>query len=1152
MPNAKPRRRPPLPKSLPYFLPALFAVALAAFGASALALLPLLIANVLCMAAVCHAIGLDPEATFLRTALRRGATHLIVFSLYTALVFALVAWPLLDLSQAPSLGATLGLCAALVVALALLWRLWPVFGLVYLWDDAYPEGEERSWISTASMRSIAFAWHLTSAQEHFFTRFLPAASSYLALAFGALALAGISSVLPDEFRTASLILYAFVVLPLCTLLAAQCTLRGLLCERPGERKAASDTVPVESSRTARMAKPVATAAPVAATSSGSASAAGTPGLPPAALAQALLDAARNGEVEQAIALLERGAKPDAAPPVGARDQRSALVLAALLPDTRLLRALIARGAQVNRAHAGVTALLAATRDSYHGRAEAVMTLLANGADPRLTDAEGNTPLHYAALAADAAIAAILIDAQAPLEALNRNRHSPLTTAASAANWMLLRFLIERGAQPEPAQGVPALLAAAGIAGDDPEGVRILLKHKARVDAVDALGRSALMNAALEGHPKIVRALLAAGANVNLADRHGTTALMEAARAGAAEALNELVAAQPDVRARDAHGRDALTLACRSPRANVACVRALLAVGADPKMKGGDGRSALQHATDAGRWDLVGLLDPGTLLPSSHALAAQPEPGADTPAHLLDALRFGHWAVVSGFEARARAWPMSELAALYLDLADGDHDDARRWLLRHGLAAEAHLDDGTRLFDALLEHLPGSIGALRQLLDAGATPAGAGRYAGALARLADARDAAPLGLDLLQRGADMLGADAGRAPLHHAACPALAPVLHELLARGADPNVRDRSGVTPLHIALNAERNEALPLVRALIAHGADPESPAANGETPLGLALARGDATLEHWLRWHPWRLPRRALRAGDLPLAATAGDADAVSKLLELKFLIDTRDERGATALLRACGAGHLDAAQRLLDAGADAALAADSGATPLSAAVSARREAIVALLLERGVKLDQRLPNETTALMVAAALGFPEIVEALLERGADPALVDAHGHTALHAAAKFCFDSRDSLRCRRLLDALLRALPKADGVDAVDAQGATPLLLLLGAQSPGSDGDDTHLGALLPVLLDAGAAIDHADQRGVTALHACAMHALFAPVRVLLTRGANREATDGFGRTPADVARVLGLVDLAMELESRGVPGVNRALRQPAHPAE
>jgi len=1147
MPNAKPRRRPSLLRSLPCFLPALAAVALAAYGTHTLALLPLLIANTLCMAAMCHAIGFDPETSFLRTVVRRGAAHLILFSLYTAIVFGLIAWPLLALSQAPSLFATLGLCAALVAALALLWRLWPAFGLVFVWDDAFPEGGERSWISTALSRSITFAAHLTSEQEHFFTHFLPAALAYLALAFGALAFTGIGTVLPDELRTAALFLYAVALLPICTLIAANRTLRTLLCESRGKRKPTDDEPPQPDPGMAPPPRPAPAQEPAANAPHRNLSA--------AALNQALLDAAREGNVDEALALLESGADPDALPAAGARDQRGALVLAALLPDTRLLRALIARGAQVNRVHADVTALLAATRDSYHGRAEAVMTLLANGADPRIADRDGNTPLHHAALAAEPSIAAILIDAQAPLEALNRNRHSPLGTAAGAANWGLLKFLLEHGAKCEPAQGEPALRAAAAIAEDDPAGVALLLKHKARVDAVDGLSRGALMSAALEGHVRIVRALLDAGANVNLADRHGTTALMEAARAGAHETLAILAAAQPDVRARDAHGRDALLLACQSPRANAHCVRALLALGADPHARSGDGRNALEHAAGAGRWDLVALLDPTTPLPSTHAVAAQPEPGADTPAHLLDALRFGHWAVVSGFSDRARAWPMAELASLYLDLLDASAALARSWLLGHGLAAEATLEDGTRLFDAMTEHLPASLDAMRQLLDAGASCAGAGRYARTLARLVDAEHAAPFALDLLARGADAFGADAGgRTPLHHSACAALMPVLHALLARGADPNVRDRQGATPLHIALTAERTIALPLVRTLIAHGADPESPAANGETPLGLALARGDATLEHWLRWSVWPLPRRPLRAGDLPLAAASGDAEAVSKLLELGFPIDTRDERGASALLRACGAGHLETAQRLLERRADAALAAASGATPLSAAVSARRAEMVRLLLEHGAKVDQRLPGNATALMVAAALGFPQIVETMLECGADAALTDEHGHTALHAAARFCFESRDSLRCRRLLDALLSAGGNGPAhVDARDTHGATPLLLLLGAQAKADAvADGTHLGALLPVLLDAGASHDHADARGVTPLHACAMHALFAPARVLIARGASRDATDTFGRTPADVARVLGLVDLAMELAPRGVPGVSRVLRQPAQSAE
>ncbi|EIM02434.1 ankyrin repeat-containing protein, partial [Rhodanobacter denitrificans] len=265
-------------------------------------------------------------------------------------------------------------------------------------------------------------------------------------------------------------------------------------------------------------------------------------------------------------------------------------------------------------------------------------------------------------------------------------------------------------------------------------------------------------------------------------------------------------------------RDALTLACQSPRAHADTVRALLALGAEPKAAGGDGRSALDHAAGAGRWDLVALLDPDTPLPASLSQDVLGE-GSDTPAHLLDALRFGHWAIVSGFVERVRDWPQTELARLYLELAAPGLGAARRWLLDHGLDAEARLeapriDDaetadapslpplGQRLFDALLPQLPDATEALDDLLQAGASPAGAGLLAQALAHSNGAAEGAALPLSLLERGADPFGADAhGRTPLQLAVVNGQLPLLQALLARGGDPNTRDRDGRTPLFAAL---------------------------------------------------------------------------------------------------------------------------------------------------------------------------------------------------------------------------------------------------------------------------------------------------------------------------------------------------------------
>ena len=222
------RRRPPLLQALAWFIPGLLAVAAAGLAIHPLTLIPLLLANALTMAAICHAIGFDPEPRFGRTVLRRGAAHVVMFSSYTALVFVLVAWPMLQLGHAPSLAAALALAAMLVLALAALWRLWPAFGLVFVWDDAYPCQRDGSWIFTATLRSIAFGRHL-SHEERFFTHFLPAALSLLVLAFGAIALSGLYGILPSELRIAALALYGVVLLPLGCLVIANRTLRALLC-----------------------------------------------------------------------------------------------------------------------------------------------------------------------------------------------------------------------------------------------------------------------------------------------------------------------------------------------------------------------------------------------------------------------------------------------------------------------------------------------------------------------------------------------------------------------------------------------------------------------------------------------------------------------------------------------------------------------------------------------------------------------------------------------------------------------------------------------------------------------------------------------------------------------------------------------------------
>ena len=861
---------------------------------------------------------------------------------------------------------------------------------------------------------------------------------------------------------------------------------------------------------------------------------------------ALYTAARAGRVDEALALLDMGADPWALPAADARDQRSLPMLAAVLSDLRLLRALIAAGVDLNLVQGGLTPLLAAVRDSYHGRPDAVLMLLANGADPRPADAEGQTALHAAARAADPAIAALLLDAGAPLDALDAQGVSPLGIAVGHGNVEVARYLLERRAGTEPRGGEPALLLAAAREDDEPAMLHLLLRHKARLDARGRLGRTALHAACLNSNLRIVEALLDAGANPDLADEQGVTPLLEAVRAGASACVERLAAAGVAPDTRDAHGRNALAIACQAASCDTATVKALLALGVDPQQPAADGRRAIDHAVSAGRWAHVALLDPGYVLPA--CLAENDEELQDAPPLMRLRLALDRESYATARELLPYALgTVAERVAFYLDQAPGLERGAAQ-VLADALDPHACDEDGQALVWQVLALGPGAGPALVALLEKGAAPVGHGSLARYLnAALLDAElrpDAETLALELLARGADPFGAGAdGAAPLLQALRLDWRRLLDALLACGVDPETRDAHGVTALLLACQLDNEHA---VRRLVVHGAQPSARTPDGQTAHGLALALGRPHLARWMDWSHWRLPRRALRDTDLVAAAQRGDADAVERLLDLGLSLNATDPQGCTALLRACGGGHVELVRRLLARGADAGVAANSGATCLSVALTARQREVVWALLENRVQVDQRLPGDITPLMIAAALGQHEAIGALLTHGADARASDSHGGTVLHALAQFGFGTRDAESVVAAWESLLAAY--AD-INAINAVHETPLLLLLGASfEPGTACREDVILAQLDVLLSHGVDLRARERRGFGALHLAALHGLGRVVRRLLAAGADPDQRDVLNRRPAEIALMRGYIDIAGEFApSAPAPSIARFLREP-----
>nr|WP_246022989.1 ankyrin repeat domain-containing protein [Lysobacter terrigena] len=1030
-----------------------------------------------------------------RTAGAPRSHALVTLGLWTVATLGIavvLGWPLSALLHSGSLPATIALSLAVGIALLVLWPMWT------LWSGVERDGDWREHLD--ALHDVdRTAW-----------RGLGVAAAVVVIAAETLLLAW-PGLLVGAARIATAVAVAVIgpVLHLAIQRAAGATPAVERVEQPAR---ADNIVSLDAVRAETTV-----VAPVA------------PAIDPHAMLRELYDAARGGRVERALALIDTGADVTAPPPAGERDQRALPVLAAVLPDLRLLRALIGKGVDLNAMHAGMTPLLAATRDSWHGRPEAVMTLLSNGADPRTRDGEGNTALHFAARSTDPGVAALLRDAAAELEVVNNEGLSPLGMACSVGNWRVARFLLERGARPEPPGGQPALLAAAGSEDDDPAGVQLLLKHKARVDARDRSGRSALHVAAYAGHIEIVIALLEAGADASLADAQGRTPIMESVRGGHLEVADELLRQMPDGGAAqaarvDAEGRGLLALACESDRTTPELVARLIELGADPSQVDKQGKRPVDRAAEAGRWALVAALDAGYGLP----VALREDDDAPLPdrppiALLREGLREGR----DGLDAVAKLTSPIDLGSLLHDDEIVANPANVAWLLARG--ADPYVRDGqgqTPLF-VLLGRGPAALPALRRLLDAGVQPTGRGGLARFLAAcVAGDAGCARMALELLERGADPFGPSRGGDPaITLAVRLGGVPLVERLLQTGVGLDARDSRGMSALHLAAALGR---IDLVKRLVAHGACTELRATDGQTPLGVALAAGRRDIADWLDWRGWPLPRRPLRASDVPAAAMAGDDDAVRRLLDLGMPVDAVDRQGCSALLRAAGGGHRAVVELLLSRGADPGLAAASGATALSAAVSMRHLDIVDRLVASGVSLEQRLPGDLTVLMVASALGLPDLVMRLIAAGADVHAVDGQGRNALHCAALYAFTARERSRVVALIDALDLAGVEADQ----PANGVTPLLLLLGARAePGTAVDEDVLLAALDLFLTQDVALDARDARGFGPLHLAALHGLPRVVQRLLKAGADPELRDSLNRSPREVALMRGFVDIAAE---------------------
>ncbi|TCI03923.1 hypothetical protein EZV61_06930 [Corallincola luteus] len=699
----------------------------------------------------------------------------------------------------------------------------------------------------------------------------------------------------------------------------------------------------------------------------------------------------DAQAEIARVLVEAGVPVDIRSAMGT----TALGFAADNGKQGLVRTLLQLGADINSQNdRGWTPLMRAV-DSVH--VEMVKLLLQYAPDLFKKNRESWTALHLTGNGIgneqdllQAEIAALLIDAGAPLEARHQSGWTPLMTVLDQNRVATAKVMLQKGAKVEAKTNSRTTSLIVAVEAGAIEAVELLLANGAKLDMSDRNGLTALLytanqNARVKESTRalIAEKLMLAGANVNVFSINRNTALMRAVAFKQYQVAKALITHSPILNFEIKNRNNMSALMIAIGEGDPAMVRLLLSGGANANDK------------NSKRWSLLHL-----------AAKADSKIRKSTQKEMIASL----------IKAGAQIDAKSDTGATPLQFAVASRNIPATVALI-GAGAKVDLPDSN------------GVTALMRAVSSGQT------------------DIVKL---LIKHGANVnLTNLGGWSALHIAADKSdvdesvQSQIARLLIKAGAKTSGRTTNGATPLMLAVKA--NKPL-LTQVLRSTSAEPNAANIRGITPLMQACHDGNLALVQQLLASKPNLAHRASNGLDVLQMTVAngqgGDrvqAGVVKLLIDAGAELGSKDGKGNTALHIAVIRKRGKVAEVMLAAGADQSILNKKGRSPLMLAVfegnlkfvsqllrykpdlsltskvgstalhftsMAKNKGgdkvqaeIAKLLLDAGASVDALTVSDYSPLMFAAMNGYYDVMTVLVAGGADLSLVNS-GYKNMTAA--------------------------------------------------------------------------------------------------------------------------------------------------------